>query len=607
MTTLFIFTLWSAGIALADIPKVATELSGYKTVETAATAAIARAANQANNNEASPVYLGILTEPDARQDLIITDVDPDSPASRAGLQSGDLLKKADGQVIKDGERLREILRGKSAGGTLELALLRKDKSVDTKAILSPWSRLKSAQIPPRSGLGVQVAARKTGEGVMIEQVAPGSVADRAKLKVGEVLLKIDDVALTGHDQLRNLIDSKPPGGTVVATLHLADKAVDMKIKLDAEPISDGRTGRAGGQLGGYWTKPGFRLAIVCVEYPDVKHNPQITNKDWEKALFSEATYNKTNATGQAVHGSLRDYFLEQSCGYFKVDGKVFDWVGVSKKRADYATGNRTALLTESLDKLLEREGKEALKDFDGVFFVYAGARYPAPRGSLYWPHRASISHNGKRWPYFICEEGGPRMQGLSVLCHEFGHMLGMPDLYARPENPGMEGLGVWCNMSQQPNRMIPQHFGAWVKEKLGWLKPTVIDPTVKQKLILAPIENSPKECFKVLIRPDGSEYILLENRRKTGFDQSLPAEGLLIWHVLGNRPSLKESHGIEGPSGPRVLLNEVPYPSGANDAYTPYTTPSSRSPLGGGMPVSITNIRRLADGRITFHIGYEYE
>ena len=80
-----------------------------------------------------------------------------------------------------------------------------------------------------------------------------------------------------------------------------------------------------------------------------------------------------------------------------------------------------------------------------------------------------------------------------------------------------------------------------------------------------------------------------------------------IWRVIGNRPSLTESHGVEGPSGPRVLLSEVPYPSGANDAITPYTIPSSRSPLGGGSPVHITNIRRLPDGRISFHVGYEYQ
>jgi hypothetical protein len=153
----------------------------------------------------------------------------------------------------------------------------------------------------------------------------------------------------------------------------------------------------------------------------------------------------------------------------------------------------------------------------------------------------------------------------------------------------------------------PQHFCAWSKEKVGWVKPAVIDPTVKQKLVLAPIEDSPKECFKVLLRPDGSEYLLLENRRKKGFDESLPAEGLLIWRVIGNRPFLQESHGITGPSGPRTMLNQVPYPSESNDAYTPYTTPSSRSQLGGGLPVHVTNIRKLPDGRISFQIGYEYQ
>ncbi len=600
--------LISSGFARADSPRDATLPEGYKTIETAVTASITPAGAKAST-EPSPAYLGILLDSHVLKDVVIADVDPDSPASRAGVQAGDLVKKLDGQAVKDGEALYEILGAKAAGETLELDLVRQDKPLALRAVLTPWSRVQSGTGRTRPGLGVQVEPGKEGEGVTIERVNPNSPADRAKLKVGEILLKIDDIPLTGPDQLRDLIDSKPPDSTIVATLRLAEKAVDLKIKLDADPSPGTRPGGGGngGPRGGYWTKPSFRLAIVCVEYPDVKHNPVITNEAWEQALFSEGTYNKTNVTGQAVHGSFRDYFLEQSCGYFRVEGKVFPWIEAARKREEYSSGERTALLTETLDKLLERDGKDALKDFDGVFFVYAGARVPGPRGSLYWPHRATVRHKGKAWPYFIVDEGGPRMQGISVLAHEFGHMLGMPDLYARPENPGMEGLGVWCNMSQQPDRMVPQHFGAWVKEKLGWLKPTVIDPTVKQKLVLAPIENSNKECFKVLIRPDGSEYLLLENRKKTSFDKSLPAEGLLIWHVLANRPTLKESHGIEGPAGPRMLLNEVPYPSAANDAYTPYTTPSSRSPLGGGTPVSITNIRRLEDGRISFQIGYEYQ
>jgi hypothetical protein len=50
----------------------------------------------------------------------------------------------------------------------------------------------------------------------------------------------------------------------------------------------------------------------------------------------------------------------------------------------------------------------------------------------------------------------------------------------------------------------------------------------------------------------------------------------------------------------------VPYPSPSNAAFTPDTTPSSRSPHGGGLPVHVTAIRRLADGRVAFQVGYEY-
>jgi hypothetical protein len=138
------------------------------------------------------------------------------------------------------------------------------------------------------------------------------------------------------------------------------------------------------------------------------------------------------------------------------------------------------------------------------------------------------------------------------------------------------------------------------------LTPTVIDPSVPQKLILSPVYKSPKECYKILAKPDGSEYFLLENRTATGFDASLPAHGLLIWRVVRGKPMLEESHGIAGPAGPRSYPALVPYPSTANDSFTPFTVPSSRAQLAGGTPVHITNIRRLPDGRITFFVGYEF-
>ena len=392
-----------------------------------------------------------------------------------------------------------------------------------------------------------------------------------------------------------------------------------------------------------WRKDTLKLAIVGIEYPDVKHNPSITTKNWQDALFSRNTYKQT-ATGQVAYGSEADYYFADSYGQLKVIGAMLPWVTVSKNRADYSQGTGTGgqdrvLLAEATDLVLAKD-RTALDNYDGIIFIYAGNRMQTTRGAIYWPHKSQTTIANRRMPYVIIPEGGTIGRGgggpggpggpgggrggpgaatqpdvsqarvmsdISVICHESGHILGLPDLYAMPENPGSIGLGSWCIMSQEAGGGRPQEMCAWSKEAMGWLHPVLIDPTVKQKLVLGAVEDSSTECYKVLLKPDGSEYFLLENRVKKGWDASLPAEGLLIWRVIGNRPQLMESHGIDGPGSPQVYVAAVPFPSASNDSFTPFTTPSSRSPLGGGSQVFITNIRKMADGRISFWIGYPFE
>jgi M6 family metalloprotease-like protein len=572
----------------------------FKTVETAATAQITKKSAASVGQSG---HLGVTLKK-----LTIEDIEPNSPAAKAGLQAGDVIVSIDGQAVEDAEEFYDFVQAQSPGTTVKIAVTRQGASQEINATLGASSRpMKLAG--QRAILGVQIGEAKEGEGAPITRVTPGSPADKAGLKSGDHILKIDDAVLTAQQALSDALSEKQPGDTVTVVVHRNDKDEEVKVQLAADERSGDRDYFRGGNL---WKKPVYRLAVIGIEYPDQKHNDKIALKDWEEALFSKGTYTKNSVTGQRVYGSLNDYYLEVSAGAFHVEGKMFDWVQATKNRMDYSPGtgtgmtNRTELLVEAIDKLLAREGKDALKDFDGLHFIYAGPTARTSRGGLYWPHRGSVTHQRKRWPYFICPEGGARMSSVSTACHEFGHMLGLPDLYARPENPGSEGLGLWCAMSNQSGSGRPQHFSAWCKVHLGWVTPALIDPRVKQKLVLSPIEGSSKECFKVLIRPDGSEYLLLENRRKTGFDESLPAEGLLIWRVVGNRPILEESHGVGGPSGPGVFLSSVPYPSAANNAYTPFTTPSSRSQLGGGLPVYITNITRMSDGRISFYIGYEF-
>lgn len=480
--------------------------------------------------------------------------------------------------------------------------------------------------PPAAGASVAagylgvVIGEKAGRPV-IEVVAPNSPADDAGLKDGDVVTTFGGDKVLGAAPLREALRGKLAGDTVALTVTRGGTAHAITAKL--RPTTTPMTAEerpSGKGFGGWndrlpraWRKPTYSLAIIGVEYPDVKHNAKITDKDWEDSMFSLEKYREKSATGQQVFGSMNDYYKELSYGTFKVEGKFVGWVEASKKRLEYSSGSGTsageksALLTETLELFTKKAGKDALKEFDGVFFLYAGGRVQTTRGGLYWPHRANVSFGGRSLPYFIVQEGGTTMNDISVFCHEFGHMLGLPDLYARPELPGSEGVGQWCAMSNQIGGGRPQHFSAWSKEVLGWVKPTVIDPAVKQKLILSPIETDPTQCFKIKVRPDGSEYFLLEVRKKVGWDERLPGEGLLVWRVVNNKPVLEESHGVEGARGPNVHLSSVPYPSGANDSFTPYTIPSSKSQLGGGTAVHITNIRRLPDGRVTFHVGYDYQ
>ena len=54
-----------------------------------------------------------------------------------------------------------------------------------------------------------------------------------------------------------------------------------------------------------WTKDVYRLAVITIAYPDAKTNPNVTPKDWEKALFSKGVYDDKSPTGQKVYGSMR--------------------------------------------------------------------------------------------------------------------------------------------------------------------------------------------------------------------------------------------------------------------------------------------------------------
>lgn len=597
----------AAGLLAADSPS-RDDLAEYRTVKTAKTREITPARP---GHAGLTGFLGVSVVRAPSGELAVDRVQPESPAAKAGIKTGDFLTHLDGAPVKSPEALRDDLQTRGPAETVTLTLRRGQERLERPVKLGATSRPRTAglRVPY---LGIVLNGAPEGTGVVVDQVAPESPAATAGFKPGDHVLKIEGTPLTRPSRLTDILAEKKPGDNLAVAVRRGGEELTLHPLLATEPARrpiGPATGGPGRLVLEPWKHPVFRLAIVPIEFPDIKHNQKSSLKDWEhKFLGKGGSTDKTAGAADDDSDTLNNYFREQSGGSFHLEGKVFNWIEVSKKRAEYAPGsgttNITAVLVEALTKVAARDGKDAFKDIDGFLFLYAGDPVRSNRGSVYAPHAGFIrSFQSKRWPYVFAPEGGTRPTPLGIFVKEFCRVLGLPDLAARRENPDIEGLGAWCALSNTFTTGRPQHLSAWAKEKLGWLKPAVIDPTVMQKLMLAPIEDSPQECFKILVRSDGSEYFLLENRARKGFDQNLPGEGLLIWRVVHDRPFLEESHGVVGPTGPTVHLDAVPYPSPANHAFTPQTTPSSRSPQGGGLPVSITAIRRLPDGRVTFVVG----
>jgi len=93
-------------------------------------------------------------------------------------------------------------------------------------------------------------------------------------------------------------------------------------------------------------------------------------------------------------------------------------------------------------------------------------------------------------------------------------------------------------------QLHPPHMSAWCKVKLGWVVPTIIGPASYD----APqVETSPA-VFRIENGYPSGEYLLIENRQATGFENDMPQGGLAIWHIDENKPN-NDTEGHPGQWG----------------------------------------------------------
>ena len=139
---------------------------------------------------------------------VVTQVEPDSPGAKAGLQIGDVITEIDGRKINDAGELQVVVGQKQPGTKLELTVLRNGKTMTVPVTLEALgshsgegdSSSGSGHGKMRWGLGLENLTPELQEqlqtphdlhGAVIEQVQPGSSADNAGLQQGDIILEVN--------------------------------------------------------------------------------------------------------------------------------------------------------------------------------------------------------------------------------------------------------------------------------------------------------------------------------------------------------------------------------------------------------------------------------
>lgn len=305
-----------------------------------------------------------------------------------------------------------------------------------------------------------------------------------------------------------------------------------------------------------------RGLIILVNYSDVKFKSTNTLAGMQEML------NGDNYTYNGATGSARQYFIDQSKGQYKPQFDVVGPVTVSKTMAYYGQNDKNGddvhvdeMIVEAC-KLADTQVDYSKYDNDNdgfvdfVFFIYAG-KGEADNNSedaedTIWPHAfwlyqgygKTLRLDGKLIDTYACagELNGwtGQRNGIGTFCHEFGHVLGLPDLYDVEYSNKLHTLADWDIMDGGPYNnygKTPPAYSAYERFFLGWTKPALLN---KAATVSLPELQSTNACAIVTKTgqsnlkgndPNPTEFYIVENRQQTGWDTYLPGHGMIITRI----------------------------------------------------------------------------
>ena len=312
-----------------------------------------------------------------------------------------------------------------------------------------------------------------------------------------------------------------------------------------------------------------RGLIILVNFTDLKFTTDIAEID---SMINGLNYTRNYSYKYWGHtynitssGSARQYFHDNSRGLYN---PVFDVVGpveLSNKYSYYGGNN-----AQGYDKHAEDMIKEACElvddevdftlydndDDDGnkvdfVYVIYAGYSESDGAGKDYiWPHNYHLSYSGitckvdgKRVDNYACSSElsytSKQHDGIGTFCHEFSHVLGLPDLYAT-NDATHKTMGAWDILDYGPynnDGNTPPGYSAYERFYMGWLTPTLINSECNVQLPALHTSNAAViltetgEHNLVGLSPNPTTFFILENRQNKSWDEYLPGHGMLVTKI----------------------------------------------------------------------------
>jgi immune inhibitor A len=362
--------------------------------------------------------------------------------------------------------------------------------------------------------------------------------------------------------------------------------------------------RNGARIEGQWN-----VLLVLIHYPD--QSPQYTPAQFDAMM---------NEPGYGGNGSFNDYYEDLSYGRYSTVSTVTQWVEASHPHDYYGYNQGWQVARElvieavlAVDEAVDFAQFDNSGDgrVDALMIVHSDAGAEEGDQTNIWSHRWSLGGqslilDGVTIDDYTMQpetQGSGHQATIGVYVHEFGHNLGLPDLY--DTDYSSSGVGSWCVMSGGSwgggaggNAAVPVSFSAWCRMALGWA--TVLETDTELADHPLPATWLSDEIVRLELDAPG-QYFLAENRTLTGWDRHQPAGGLLVFHIDelagGNQNEDRPLVDLEQADGQRDLNHGYgadagdPFPGSRNNRhFSAETTPSSRPYGGDHSPIQIARI-----------------